>query len=45
VTPDESTPTFPEVSDAAAERALRRDLVLLGAQRRMRRRGRRLRLV
>jgi hypothetical protein len=45
VTPDESSPTFPEVSDTAADRALRRDLVLISTQRRMRHRGRRLRLV
>ena len=41
MTPDESTPTFPDPVDPD-ERALRRDLLLLTAQRRPRRRGRRL---
>jgi hypothetical protein len=43
VIPDETSPTFPDPADADAERALRRDLVLLAAQRRLRRRDRGLR--
>jgi hypothetical protein len=39
VIPDESSLTFPDPVDV--DRALRRDLVLLTAQRRARRRGRR----
>lgn len=40
VIPEETHPTFPVPADAAAERALRRDLVLLTAQLRPRRRAR-----
>jgi hypothetical protein len=43
MTPHESTPTFPTIADRTAERALRRDLLLIEAQRRPRRRGRRRR--
>jgi hypothetical protein len=43
VNTDQSSPTFPDPTEGDTERALRRDLVVLTAQRRARRRARHLR--